>query len=48
MPDLLRSEIAYGLAKEAFEADGRIILDATENGKLNVFPKVTLGEVLGK
>ena len=47
LPDLFRSEIAYRLAKEAFEEDGRVILDATENGKLDIFPKVSLEEVLG-
>jgi hypothetical protein len=38
-PDLLRSEIAYQLAREAFEADGREIIDATEGGKCQVFQK---------
>ena len=39
-PDLLRSEIAYGLAKEAFEMDGRKIFDATIGGKCEVFEKI--------
>jgi hypothetical protein len=40
LPDLETSEIAYRLARKAFEADGREILDATIGGKLTVFPKV--------
>jgi hypothetical protein len=40
LPDLETSEIAYGMAKQAFEADGRRILDATVGGKLMVFEKV--------
>jgi hypothetical protein len=40
LPDLETSEVAYKMAREAFEADGRRVLDATIGGKLNVFPKV--------
>ncbi len=40
LPDLSRSEAAYGLAREAFEADGREIIDATLGGALEVFEKV--------
>ncbi len=40
LPDLEGSERAYRLAKAAFEADGRSIVDATVDGKLAVFPKV--------
>lgn len=40
LPDLEASERAYRLAREAFEADGRRVLDATIGGKLKVFPKV--------
>ncbi len=39
-PDHKTEEFAYTLAREAFEKDGRIIMDATVNGKLNVFEKV--------
>ena len=46
LPDLLRSELAYQLAKEAFEADGRTIKDATVGGRLTVFPKTTLEAVI--
>ena len=40
LPDLDGSERAYRLAKQAFEADGRRVLDATVGGKLTIFPKV--------
>jgi hypothetical protein len=39
LPDLAASEQAYHLAREAYEADGRKIFDATIGGKLEVFPK---------
>ncbi len=45
LPDLETSELAYGLAKQAFEADGRQIVDATVGGKLTVFPKVKYDEL---
>lgn len=40
LPDLETSELAYRMAKAAFEKDGRSILDATVDGKLTVFPKI--------
>ncbi len=40
LPDLDTSEIAYEMARKAYEADGRQVLDATIGGKLEVFPKV--------
>lgn len=40
LPDLETSEIGYCMAKTAFEADNRRVLDATHGGKLTVFPKV--------
>jgi hypothetical protein len=39
LPDLVRSELAYALARQAFEQDGRRILDATADGKCPVFEK---------
>jgi hypothetical protein len=39
LPDLESSEIAYRMARQAFEADGRRIIDATIDGKLTIFPK---------
>ena len=40
LPDLETSERAYCMARAAYAADGREILDATIGGKLMVFPKV--------
>lgn len=44
-PDYKCEEYSYRLAKKAFEEDGRIIKDATINGKLNVFEKVNYYEL---
>lgn len=40
LPDLDTSERAYIMAREAYKAAGREVLDATIGGKLTVFPKV--------
>lgn len=48
LPDLETSEIAYRLARQAFEADGRRVVDATVGGKLTIFPKVDYDEVVGR
>jgi hypothetical protein len=39
LPDLETSELGYRMARQAFEADGREIIDATVGGNLQVFPK---------
>ena len=39
LPDLEMSERAYRLARDAFTAAGRTVIDATVGGKLTVFPK---------
>ena len=41
-PDLDQSEVDYGLARQAFEAAGRQVLDATVGGQLQVFEKIDL------
>ncbi len=46
LPDLETSEIAYGLARRAFEANGRRIVDCTVDGALTVFPKSDLAQAL--
>jgi hypothetical protein len=46
LPDLAGSEKAYKLAKEHFDKDNRLILDATIDGKLNVFEKIQFEEAL--
>jgi hypothetical protein len=40
LPDLLRSEIDYRIARGVYERDGREIADATIGGKCEVFKKV--------
>ena len=40
LPDLDTSERGYHMARQAYEADGREVLDATVGGKLTVFQKV--------
>lgn len=45
LPDLENSEVAYRLANEAFTGSGRKIIDATLNGKLEIFPKVNYLEL---
>ena len=48
LADLEASEVAYRIAKFWFERDGREIIDATDNGKLDVFPKVDFMEALDR
>ena len=40
LPDLETSEVAYRMARSAFEAVGGRVRDATVDGQLDVFPKV--------
>ena len=40
LPDLDTSEVGYAMARQAYEQDGRKVLDATIGGKLTIFPKV--------
>jgi hypothetical protein len=47
LPDLDTSEVAYRLARAAYEADGRHVLDATLGGKLTVFPKAEYQDLIG-
>jgi len=44
LPDLDLSEYAYRLAKKAFEDRDAKIYDATVQGKLAIFPKITIEE----
>lgn len=46
LPDLEGSELAYNLARFHFNRDEREIFDATLNGKLQIFPKITYGQAL--
>lgn len=40
LPDLVQSETAYRLARQAYEQEGRRVRDATIGGRLDVFPKI--------
>jgi DNA-binding transcriptional LysR family regulator len=44
--DILAMERGYRLAKEAFEADGRTIVNATVGTKLDIFPQMDLNDAL--
>lgn len=46
LPDLEGSELAYRMAQFFFRRDGREIYDATVDGKLNVFPKISYDQAL--
>ncbi len=48
LPDLETSERAYNLARRAYEADGRKVLDATVGGKLTVFEKAHYRDLFPK
>jgi hypothetical protein len=39
IPNYKGEELAYTIAKKAFEDDGRVIYDATVDGKLDIFEK---------
>jgi len=44
LPDIDLSEASYRLAKSAFAAQGRRIVNATEGGMLEVFPRMSLAQ----
>ncbi len=45
LPDLYRSELAYKMARQAYEDDGRRIVDATVEGKCDVFEKMNFSSM---
>lgn len=48
LPDLAGSELSYHLAKFFFEKDGRSIRDATIEGKLQIFSKISFDDALAE
>ncbi len=48
LPDYEASETAYTLARDYFQGHGRRIVDATVDGALTIFPKMSLVEALGR
>ena len=48
LPDLLRSEYDFQIARDAFEKDGREILDATVGGHCSIFKKIQYHSLFGE
>lgn len=48
MPNINANLLGFHAAKEAIEANGRIIMNATRGGKLEVFPRVNLDDLFTK
>jgi hypothetical protein len=46
LPDLPESERSYELARQAFAADGRELVNATEGGRLELLPRMSLRQFL--
>ena len=46
LPDLDGSEKAYATARRAIEGVGRRVFDATIDGKLTVFPKISIEQAI--
>ena len=46
-PRLDRVLVSYHLADEVYRATGREIINATEGGKLDLFPRLSLREAIG-
>lgn len=46
LPDLAASEYYYKMARDAYVDGGRVIVNATEGGKLEVFERMQLAEFL--
>ncbi len=48
IPDYKGEELAYRMARDAFQEDGRRLYDATINGDLDIFPKVEYNSLFNK
>ena len=48
LPDLFESEVAYGRARQVYEAHGKVIYNCTEGGKLEVFERMSLHDFLNQ
>jgi len=46
LPDLVQSEVAYTLARDMYECYGRMIVNATFGGKLNIFNRMSLKDFI--
>jgi len=47
IPDYKGEEFAYAMARDAFQAAGRRVIDATVGGRLEVFEKMSFEKLLG-
>lgn len=48
LPDLDASELSYHLARFFYRRDGRQIIDATVDGELDIYPKISYEEALDR
>jgi hypothetical protein len=48
LPDLPQSELGYSMARDAYEAAGRRIVNATEGGQLEIFERQSLSEFVAE
>ncbi len=46
LPNLFHSEVSYNMANQIFEQNGRTIVNATEGGLLEVYPRISLFEYI--
>ncbi|HEX4227548.1 MAG TPA: 6-hydroxymethylpterin diphosphokinase MptE-like protein [Bryobacteraceae bacterium] len=46
LPDLLESEVSYRMAYNIFTVGGRRLVNATDGGKLEILPRMSLGSFL--
>lgn len=46
LPDLLKSELSYRMAAEVYAAAGRLLVNATDGGRLEVLPRMALADFL--
>ncbi len=48
MPNYVNMEIGYDENRKLFQNNGRVIVDGTLGGKLEIFPKVTFDKYLSE
>lgn len=42
LPDLMQSEVSYSMARDVYEGSGRRVVNCTEGGLLEIYPRQTL------
>lgn len=48
LPDLFESEVSYRMASNIYRASGRLLVNATDGGKLDILPRMSLNDFLGR